>query len=90
MEPLYIVMALLAGLDFIAILLILIDDFYYLGAEKILPIIFTLIFPLFGALIMISKLGYEGDNSGTRGDNCDACTYEFFSGLGGGSGGGDF
>ena len=89
MEPLYIVMALLAGLDFIAILLILVDDFYYLGAEKIMPIIFTLIVPLFGALIMISKLGFDGDNSGSGGNNCDPCTYEFFNGSDSG-GGGDF
>ena len=88
MEPLYIFIAILAGLNVIAVLLILVDDFYYLGAEKILPIIFTLVFPLFGALIMISKLGYEGDNSGTRGDNCDPCTYEFFNGSDSGGGGG--
>ena len=54
-----------------------------------MPIIFTLIIPLFGALIMISKLGFDGDNSGSGGNNCDPCTYEFFNGSDSG-GGGDF
>ena len=69
-------------LDFIAIILIGIDDLYYVGTEKIIPILITILIPIIGAIIIVVKLKGSGSHSNTNGNYHDVSQYEEHSSNG--------
>ena len=84
--------AILAMLDFIAIILVINEDIFYEIEEKVFKIFWILILPFFGAIFVIIKLNRLHNHASSKSDslhdtNNNARRYENIhsdGGIGGG------
>jgi len=87
-----IFLSIVAIVDFLAIVLIVVDEIYYFDAtEKFFAIFMVVIIPIFWALYIIAKLGsrggYKSSNGGGSGCSGGYDDHGYFDSLGGDSGG---
>ena len=80
------ILSIIILLDFIAIVLIAINEIEYLGKEKIFPILFVVFIPVIGAIVMILKLKGKGNqyycsNGGENVDYPPSC-HDYISDCG--------
>jgi len=81
--------AVIVLLDFVAILLLVIDDWHYPFVEdKVVPILVVLFIPILGAIIYIAKLA-DGSRSDSSGSNFGTSSSGSDDSFGDGSGGSD-
>ncbi len=68
-ETIFILISIIGILDFIALVLIAIDEINYYGIEKIFPIMLVIFIPIFGAIYIILQL--KGDSFSSYSNSSD-------------------